>query len=319
MAETAIEEKKTEEEKPLSDMTEEEILEVRKGIAAEEFEDSGSAVAEITPDITQEKEALADLGLQKKEVEPEPKPEKEKEDDEWAGVNPALRKTLESLTAKVAPLDVLSTRLKQAESRLGAIQNEFYAAKKAAEDTPKAPTAEEMATASAKKEEWDALKSEYPDWAVAMDGRFSEMTEAQQAKDDQFTQGFTTVREQIKSGFAGVNETLEKRLISFKHPEWQTTINTSEYQTWIAKQPDELRQKTLSVIADDAIAVLDAFSGRNGSTKETETEAEIAAAKRKERLEQSVLAEGTKATSPKAEADMNDAEYRRKCAKEVWG
>ncbi|MCK4789175.1 MAG: hypothetical protein KAV87_35865 [Desulfobacteraceae bacterium] len=318
MAEAITEEKKTE-EKPLSEMTEEEVSEVRKGIAAEEFEDNPPAGAEVTPEIIPEKEALAILETQKKEEKPELKPEEQKEDKKWAGVNLALRETLEALTAKVAPLDTLSIRLKQTESRLGAIQNEFYAAKKAAEDTPKAPTAEEMAKAAAKKEEWDALKTEYPDWAVAMDRRFLEMTETQQAKDDQFTQGFTKVREQIESGFAGVNKTLEKRLISFRHPGWETTINTPEYQEWIAKQPNELRQKTFSLIADDAITVLDAFSSRNGSAKETETEAEIAAAKRKERLEQSVLAEGTKATPPKSEADMTDADYRRKCAKETWG
>ena len=68
--------------------------------------------------------------------------------DPWEGVNPALKGMFDSMSQTVQALQGADLRLKQAESRIGAITNELHAAKKAAEQVRVAPTAEQMAAAA---------------------------------------------------------------------------------------------------------------------------------------------------------------------------
>jgi hypothetical protein len=299
----------TETEKPLNEMSDEELLAVRNEIAAEEF--GAKAAPAVSETIMPEPEP---------QPEPKPKPEPEpKEEDLTAGIPPALQEALDGLANKVAALDTFSNRLKQAESRLGSMQNDFYAAKKAADAVVKAPSQEEIEKAAQEEKDWEELRVEYPDWAKAMDARLmSESKKAEQA----YEESISNMRRQIQSQFEEriqsqadkMDEMVEKKFLSFFHPGWKRTIESKDYQKWIAEQPKELQSKTFSMNASDAIEVLDAFNVFRGEKK---SPAEIAA-ERKKRLQQSTVVEGTTTTPPKAEADMTDAEYREKYGQRLW-
>ena len=287
-------------EEKVEEKTEEEI---REEIAAEEFELSPPA---------------------KKKVEEEPKEEPEKEletkpdEDPWAGVNPALKQSFDDMSAKVKAFDSMVFRLKQTESRIGAIQNKLSAAEKAAQKPP-APTKEEVAKAAAEDKSWEELKEDFPEWAEAVDARFSRASsgiettqkELREAMASHIQGEIATLRAEMLAN----EKTREKTLLSFKYPDWETTIQTPEYKKFIETEPEEIKQLTFSPLAKDAVKVLDRFE--KSKTKTNKSPAEIAA-ERKRRLQESVSAKGTKTMPAKSEADMTEEELRRKIAAETW-
>lgn len=70
---------------------------------------------------------------------------------------------------------------------------------------------------------------------------------------------------------------------------------------------------TTSKFAKDAISVLDKFTNKQNNKSPSEI-----AAERKQRLKQSVAVDGKKTKPIKTEADMSDAEIRKKIAAEIW-
>jgi hypothetical protein len=285
--------------------TQEEIETMRKKIAAEEFE-------EETPAPVEE---IEETGKTEAKSEEETKPDEP--EDPWAGINPALRETFDKMSARVTNMDTMAARLKQAESRIGAMQNKLFAAEKAAQEKTSAPTKEEIEKAAAEKESWEELKEEHPEWAEAVDVRFAktrtEFEERQRALEQSHLLATEQFEAKITSMKDEVGEAVEKTMLTFKHPDWETTIESSEYQEWIKAQPEKMQQKTFSNFAKDAIIVLDEFS----KTKTNKTPVEIAA-ERKKRLEESVSVKGKKAMPVKSEADMDETELRKKIAASVW-
>ena len=281
-------------------VTEENVEAIRSEIANEEFEESTVSVAE--PSKTEEDPAV----------------EAVVEEDPWAGVNPTLRKTFDDMTAKVASMSVMEQRLKQTESRIGAMQNKLSAAEKAAQAAPPAPTKEEIEVAAKEKESWETLKEDFPEWAEVVETRFAktktDFEERQKALEQSQLLSSRVINQKIIDLTDTMEKTREKTMLTFKHPDWESTIQSPEYATWLKTQTPEVQQKTSSKFAKDAISVLDEFSKIK---KPEKTPAEIAA-DRKKRLEGSVTVPGKKAMPVKAEADMNDEELRDKVAEEVW-
>ena len=289
--------------------TEEELQAIRDEIAAEEFD--------VTPAKKPEEKAEP---VVEEVAEPVVEPVIE---DPWAGVSPALRKVFEEATAKASSVDAIALRLRQAEGRIGNLQTKLTAAEKAEEEKPPAPTKEEIEVAAKEKESWEALKEEFPEWAVAVDERFSKtntefeqrqkaLEQSQVLSSQRFEKELTTLKTSLKEDLA---TDIQKTMLSFKHPNWETVIATPEYQVWLASQPDEIKKKTSSTFAKDASTVLDKFVEDKNKTKKTPAEI---AEERKQRLEAAVSVKGTKGKPVKAEADMSEEELRKKYAEEVW-
>ena len=281
-------------------VTEENVEAIRSEIANEEFEESTVSVAE--PSKTEE----------------DPVVEEVIEEDPWAGVNPTLRKTFDDMTAKVASMSVMEQRLKQTESRIGAMQNKLSAAEKAAQAAPPAPTKEEIEVAAKEKESWETLKEDFPEWAEVVETRFAktktDFEERQKALEQSQLLSSRVIDQKIADLTDTMEQTREKTTLTFKYPDWESIVQSPEYATWLKTQTTEIQQKTSSKFAKDAISVLDEFSKIK---KPEKTPAEITA-DRKKRLEGSVTVPGKKAMPVKAEADMNDEELRDKVAEEVW-
>jgi len=241
------------------------------------------------------------------------------ESDPWAGVNPAVKAMFTELSAQVKSIGGTVPRLEQAERRIGAITNEFNAAKQAAAVVVNAPTKEQMAEAAKSDEKWNELKSDFPEWAEATDIRMDSKIERLRRELIGKVGGSTDRSAEVESINARLQETakaedIQRALLDFFHPKWSEAVRSKEYADWLKKQPDEIVSKTKSQQATDAVIVLDSFYEFKGSHKTAE---EIAVARRR-RLGMAVNPVGGKAIPAKSEADMNAAELRTQVGKEVF-
>lgn len=228
-------------------------------------------------------------------------------DDPWAGVNPALKQAFDEMSSKVQTMATAEARLKQAESRIGAITNELHAAKKAATELKDAPSAAQIAAATESDEKWESLKKDFPEWAEAFDGRFDKKLSAKvkELRDE--------LKEELKGG-AKV-ENLEVRLLNIAKPNWKKTVASPEWKEWLAKQPADRAALVQSDIAEDAISLISEFEETFKAPQKTASEI---AAERKQRMKTAVLPQGGKAAPVKSQADMNAAELRASIGKEIF-
>ena len=249
--------------------------------------------------------------------EPVKESEKKAVVDPWEGVNPALKQVFDNMSSRVSTLQATENRLKQAESRIGAITNELSAAKRAAETAKVAPTPEQMAMAAESDEKWESLKKDFPEWADAFDSRFDKkLTVKLDELKTEIGGGKTTEDiEKLKTTLTeGTATEIQKGILTFFKPKWKATVASKEWQEWLAIQPIETSALVQSEQAVDAVSILDAFEE---ATQKTKTATEIAA-ERKQRIKTAILPVGGKAIPVKSEADMSASELRANIGKEVY-
>lgn len=279
----------------------EETKKIREEVTAEVFEDKAPEPIEAEKPLP---------------IEPEPEPE-----DPWKDVSPALKKSFDEVSSQLGDFKAMETRLKQAERRIGSMQNEASEAKKVADEAAvkiaEAPTPEQIAKAEDQKKEWEALKTDFPEWANAIESKLS----AQSTKLNKSMPDTGKLEEKFDKNVAGLSqkvaelsETIEKNSVSFKHPEWETIRDSKEFGIWLAGQPAETKGLTDSGYAKDAIKVLDAYADH----KTKKSPAEIAA-ERQNRLKKAESVPRTTAIKQtKSEADQTDEEYRRSIGEKIW-
>lgn len=281
----------------------------RASIAAEV-----EAETEINPVRESSKITPVDEKVEKPEKTDRQKVSDEKQerkiDEKKAVVEPALQDTI----------DNLSYRLKQAESRVGSLQNQLSAERKANKETatvkPKdAPTKEQIEEASKDTEDWEELKTEFPLWGKAIEKRIAAANADFKNKIDLTGQETAKLGSKIEKVQADFDRKLELTTLSFYHPNWQETVKSDAYLKWLPTQPEHIQAKHGSPSAADAIEVLNRFNDANN--KPSKTPAQIVADRRK-RLKQSKGIESTHKEKPaKSETDMSEDELRRKIASEV--
>ncbi len=271
-------------------------------------EEAARVRAEVAQEIASEESGeaqIADTGISTAETVVETPV------DPWAGVNPALKQAFDTMSQQVVTLQATENRLRQAESRIGAINNELYAAKKAADTVKESPSAEQIAAASSSDEKWESLKGDFPEWAEAFDGRLDKKLAAKVAE---LKAEIQTAKAAGGPGVEELKNSFEERFLTVLKPKWRETIASPEWKTWLAQQPPETVALTKSDHAEDAISVLSSFEG---STVRQKTATEIAA-ERKERIKTSVLPRGGKSAPVLSEADMTAAELRANIGKEIF-
>lgn len=246
-------------------------------------------------------------------AEPEPEPAPAAPVDPWAGVSPAVREQLEGLSSKVGSLDQIDHRLKQFESRVGSIERERHAAKLAATTAAEAPSQKQMDDAAKSTEKWNELKGVWPEWAEGIEERLAGISAAPKVD-------LTAIREQIREEVRAdmrteVNETLEKRFVKYAHPQWETTVKTPEFNTWLTEQPGATKALADSEHAEDAITVFDSYA----TFQKTQKSNVDILADREKRLKIAETKDGQRLPPAKSEADMSEDELRQSIAKEVYG
>jgi hypothetical protein len=281
-------------------------------------------IAAIAADVMKEdeisprepvREALKKVEVPKDKVESQEAVEPEKvpdtKDQQPAGMDPAIKDML----------DNMAYRLKQAESRVGSLQNQLNASKQAVkeikpEDTPSKKQIEE---ASENDQDWEDLKEEFPNWAKAIDARVAKFSSDAVGKIDKLSGLETDFNTRLEAEVQKVKDTFDKKIelvtLSFFHPKWKDTVKSDAYLKWLPTQPEHIQAKHGSPLASDAIEVLNRFNEFNKPPSKSPSEI---AADRARRLKESKDLQTThKETPPKSEADMSEEERRRKIASEV--
>ena len=245
---------------------------------------------------------------EKQQAEPEAAPEA----DPWEGVPAALKQTLEALQSKVSAIDTIGNEVKQWSGRVGAIQRELQlqrnAAEQAAKTVSEAPTKQQMAEAAQDDEAWSELKDEFPEWADALEKRTGKL-------EKKFSEQIESLRQQQPQApdLSALRREYDQKLLTVKHPSWKQVVTSPEYNEWLNKQPQDVRQKALeSTDALECIEVLDQFTAAKSPVKDVVD-------KRKERLASSVSApSGGRPVRSKSIDDMTPEEYREHVAKQIW-
>lgn len=267
----------------------------RAAIAAETWAD-----AETSPPAKEEAATPVETSTEAV-VEPTP------EVDPWAGVPAALRDEVEGLRNKVKSIDEMGFRLKQTESRLGGVLNDLHAAKEAAKTVKSAPTQQQIDQAASNQGAWDALKSDFPEWTLATEGRIA-AERAEMSKEVQ------AIREEMKTASAAEMEKLTikfgETVVSLKHPDWKTVKETDEFKKWHATTGNRDSFEPLEVAA-----IFDEFA----AYKATHKSAATIQAERKQRLELSQSTPGHRLAPVKSDADLSASELRASIAKQTWG
>ena len=245
---------------------------------------------------------------EEQQAEPEAAPEA----DPWEGVPAALKQTLEALQSKVSAIDTIGNEVKQWSGRVGAIQRELQLQRNAAEQAAKAvsesPTKQQMAEAAQDDEAWSELKDEFPEWADALEKRTGKL-------EKKFSEQIESLRQQQPQtpDLSALRREYDQKLLTIKHPSWRQIVASPEYNEWLNKQPQDVRQKALeSTDALECIEVLDQFTAAKSPVKDVVD-------KRKERLASSVSApSGGRPVRSKSIDDMTPEEYREHVAKQIW-
>ena len=226
-------------------------------------------------------------------------------EDPWAGLPAALKTTIENA----------QYRLKQAEQRIGSLQNELHAAKTAAvSKVADAPTPEEVSTAAQSTAKWNELKGEFPEWGEAIDARLA----AERAEYRKSTPDLATLREEAASSkteiAAMVERSIELAKLEIKHPDFETIREDPAFSAWLKKQDDVIQHKALvSTKARDASEVVDLYK----STLQKQPVEDVIE-QRQQRLRQSQTVQGRNSIPAKSVDNMTEAELRRYYAAQVF-
>lgn len=269
-------------------------------------------------------EVWGDTPLSEPRDEPAGEPESEieqqaKKVDEWAGVSPALRETVEGINNRLAALDTIDQRLSSAEGRIGSVQQAVFEQRQAAEEAARrvkdAPTKAQMAQAAKSERAWEDLKDEFPGWSEAL---HDEITGMQQAAKE-LKQEFEALRAMqagggLRQDVAQLQREIDIKLVSVRHPGWQQTVQDEAFGRWLQEQDQNMQQTFLHATDPvECIAVLDAFTGSNAGG-----DAKDIAASRQRRLESAATVNKGRSAQTKNLDNMTEAEYRAHVAKEIW-
>lgn len=242
---------------------------------------------------------------------PAPTPAPSTAADPYEGLHPAIRKQLDDQAAMMDRLRKTEGHIGGLTSELKRTKDELAAAKAAALQVREAPTAAAVAAAQKSTEKWDALKTDFPEWAEALEERLGGNAQPDldglrsQIQDELTANLAPKIRNELKAELAAETE---GRLVGIAHRGWRSTVNTPEFAAWLNVASPEVKALADSSVAEDAIDLLDRFKAQVAQQPDPRKIAES----RKARLaEAATVARGASATNPvKSTADMS--------AEELW-
>lgn len=176
----------------------------------------------------------------------------------------------EGVRAKLAQIDQLAQanaqllqHVRSAEGRVAAMQREFQQARTAQQSVApqEAPSQGQMVAAVKNPEKWEQLKSDFPEWAGAME----EYVASKLGSVPRGVPGLTSqqvqdlVQQQVTQTKVEMTRAIEEARVEGKYDNWREVINTPDFAQWFSVQAPELRALADSTAARDAIRLLDTF------------------------------------------------------------
>lgn len=232
---------------------------------------------------------------------------------------PTTQEMFANINEKLGAIDNLTFRLKQAEGRIGSVQNAVQNNKQQPQPTEKVPTKEELIAATKSEEEWNELKEEYPDLIENLETRFASKDAPPAFDLDDIRNNIATdIDSRVVASEANVGKLVERRMVDIMRPGWKDDIfenvngqsqAKAEYVAWYNAAPLEMQKNARSDNAEEAIRAYDDFVNSQKATLQ-ETPEQIQE-RRNKRLSASQTTTGSSVPlKTKSVDDMTDAEYR---------
>ncbi|TFH51257.1 MAG: hypothetical protein E4H01_00710 [Lysobacterales bacterium] len=232
---------------------------------AEQKEDVGALEELIETETVELDEEEADAALQagfarqmgeaEKEEATEEEEEEEKQEEE------------PKVEAKKVEADPNEKRFRNLEGKFGTLNRDMaevlkFVKESAAAKTDDSPSKEELDAANT-HEKTEFLRKEYPEWADAVDEQMNSLkaTMIDEEKVKKITSAEVGESTQAVRELTRIDRAAERKAESGDWPsdDWQTTIYSQEFVSWLEEQDDDAKAKRLSDSGRDVIALLDAF------------------------------------------------------------
>jgi hypothetical protein len=169
----------------------------------------------------------------------------------------------QALLDKIAGLETMlsqvTQRLRNAEGHIGGLgsqlKQQLQTAQQVTAKGGDAPSATEIREAQKSPEAMARLKTDYPEFAEAMESALNERLSSLEQK----------LQQQQQSAPAAVSPQEISRLrsefaVEVRHPGWQELVRTTEFVGWLQRQPREVQMLAASESPQDAIRLLDLHS-----------------------------------------------------------
>ncbi len=163
---------------------------------------------------------------------------------------------------------------------------------KAVDDTDNKSEAQEQLAQDIANSSWEELQEDMPDVASAIDKRLDQKIEQRFGEVDQKLQPISqSLQEQrIEREMAALNS---------RHPDWQDTVQSGEFNDWLGAQPQAVQQLTKSTSAADAAYLLETFKLQNPTEPTGSNHQE----RNRNRLKQSIAAPSKRIARKAAPSD----------------
>lgn len=142
--------------------------------------------------------------------------------------------------------------------RVAAIQREMAQARAASTVVERAPNSQAVAAASKSLAKWEQLKTDFPDWAVAIEERVDASAPVSTGPDMGAIQAM--LQTEVGQLRQEVTRGLEEAKIYGAHRDWKTEVVTPRFAEWFKTLPPEDQAVYDSVNGDDVIRVLDMWA-----------------------------------------------------------
>lgn len=195
-------------------------------------------------------------------VPQETAPQEEQPQDPLAGLP-------EIVKAKLAEIDQLKQsnaqllhQFKSTEGRVAAMQREAEQARKAQQSVApqNAPTQGQIAVAAKNPEKWEQLKSDFPEWAGAMEEYVAtKLSGINLQPGIQASEVTDYVERKLAEERSAMTKAIEEARVDGRYDNWRETVNTPDFTQWFALQSAEIRALADSSSGRDAIKLLDMF------------------------------------------------------------
>ena len=207
-----------------------------------------------------EPEALPELPVDTDEGEALPLAAESEDEFDISTLPPAVvAKLEEKLAAQIE--QKLSGRLRNIEGHIGGLKHNLSqlstAAKAAEEQGADAPTKAQMSEAKQSGAKLAALKEDFPEWAEALEETLSAVNSRPQLDEGAINQRIQSIEENSR---AEIQKARQLARLDNAFPDWEQTINSEQYNTWLSNQPHDIQALTSSEKATDALKVLNAYA-----------------------------------------------------------
>ncbi len=179
------------------------------------------------------------------------------------------------LLDKIAGLETMlsqvTQRLRNAEGHIGGLgsqlKQQLQTAQQVSSRGGDAPTATEIRDAQRNPEAMARLKSDYPEFAEAMESALNERLSSLEQR----------LAQQQQPAQAGVTPQEMQRLrsemaVEVRHPGWQDRVRTTEFMGWLQRQPREVQMLAASDSPQDAVRLLDLHTEATSSASTQRTQ-----------------------------------------------